>query len=178
MGNLLGDRTYREGIRKYINARTWLRPFSYLDERIDNHIAVSMAQNYGVDGNGNVKRLENLPKDSKSIWELFNYSKDKVTFGEYSNEQLRAIITQFKNAVRAGQRGIKGTMSEEDINHAQTHLILNLMTQFKTWMPGVINERFGRLKYNEILDAPQWGRYRGLWNEVEFKSDASTVVYY
>lgn len=176
LGDTIGDRTYREGIRKYINARTWLRPFSYLDERIDNHIAVSMAQNYGVDENGNLKRLQNLPQGYKSIWELFNYEKDNITFN-VPEEHLRKVITQFKNAVRAGQRGIKGTMNEEDINHAQRNLILNLMMQFKTWMPGVINERFGKLKYNNILDAPQWGRYRGLWNEVEFKKDASIVVY-
>lgn len=177
IGNLIGDRTYREGLRKYINDRTWLRPFSYLDERLDNHIAVAMSQNYGVDTSGNVRRIENLPEGSTTLWDLFNYSKDQVSFGNFTDEQLRSIITQFKNAVRAGQRGIKGTMNEEDINYAQTNLILNLMTQFKTWMPGVVNERFGRLKYNEILDAPQWGRYRALWNEVEFKNDASTALY-
>lgn len=175
---ILGDQTVKNSLSKYINARLWMRPFSYLDERIDNHIAVSMAQNYGVDANGNLKRLTNLPEGSKSIWELFNYSKDELSFdSSLDNEGLKKIITQFKNAVRAGQRGIKGTMSEEDINYAQTNLILKLMMQFKSWMPGVINERFGKLKYNEILDSSQMGRYRSIWGEAQVNDNANSVVY-
>lgn len=173
---ILGDQTVKNQLSKYINARLWMRPFSYLDERIDNHIAVSMAQNYGVDANGNLKRLVDLPEGSKTIWELFNYSKDEVSF-DIDNEGLKKIITQFKNAVRAGQRGIKGTMSEEDINYAQTNLILKLMMQFKSWMPGVINERFGKLKYNEILASPQMGRYRSIWGEAQVADNANSAVY-
>lgn len=173
---MLGDRTIKEGVRKYINQRTLMRPFSYLDERIDNHIAVAMAQNYGVDESGNVRRMVNLPEGSKSIWELFNYNKEAVSL-KVDPEGLKKILIQFRNIVRAGQKGIKGTMNDEDINYAQTNLILNLVSQFKTWMPGVINERFGKLKYNQILDAPQWGRYKALWNEVEFREGANTAIY-
>ena len=175
--NIIGDRTVKEGVRKYINQRTLMRPFSYGDERLDNHITAAMAQNYGIDENGNVKRLSHLPEGSKSIWELFSYSKDNVGFGNMEGEGLKKIIIQFRNAVRAGQKGIKGTMNDEDINYAQTNLILNLVSQFKTWMPGVINERFGKLKYNQMLDAPQWGRYRALWNENEFIDGSNTAIY-
>lgn len=175
---ILGDQTVKNGLSKYINARLWMRPFSYLDERLDNHIAVSMAQNYGVDANGNLKRLIDLPEGAKTIWELFNYSKDEVSFDTtLDNEGLKKIITQFKNAVRAGQGGIKGTMSGEDINYAQTNLVLKSMMQFKSWMPRVINERFGKLKYNEILASPQMGRYRSIWGEAQVADNANSVVY-
>lgn len=174
----LGDRTTKDAVRSYISQRTLMRPFSYLDERLDNHIAVSMAQNYGVDASGNINRLQNLPEGTKSLWELFKYDKNgNIGLGEFSDEGLKKILIQFRSAVRSGQKGIKGTINEEDINYAQTHLILNLVSQFKTWMPGIINERFGKLKYNENIHAPQWGRYRALWDEVEYKQSAGTALY-
>lgn len=165
------DPTYSAKVLQYVNQRALMRPFSYGDERIDNHIANSMALNYGVDQEGNLRRLADLPEGSKSIWERFSVNeKGEVTFDGTEN-----LILQFKRAVRAVQRGIKGTTNSEDIAYAQTDLILNLMMQFKTWMPGVLNERFSDLKYNEIIAAPQWGRYKALLNETEFKNSANTA---
>lgn len=177
--NWLGDRTTKDAVRSYITQRTLMRPYSYFDERLDNHISVAMAQNYGIDENGNLKRLVNLPEDSKSIWDMFQYNKKDgdIKFGNLTDEGLKKILIAFRTAVRHGQKGIKGTVNEEDINYAQTHLILNLMSQFKSWMPGIINERFGKLRYNKLIDAPQWGRYRALWDENEFKQSAGTAMY-
>ena len=174
----LGDKTTKDSVRSYISQRTLMRPYSYFDERLDNHIAVAMAQNFGIDENGNLKRLQNLPEGSKSIWDMFQYSKDgDIKFGELSEEGLKKILIAFRTAVRHGQKGIKGTVNEEDINYAQTHLLLNLMSQFKSWMPGIINERFGKLRYDKAMDAPLWGRYRALWNENEFKQSSGTAMY-
>ena len=175
--NIFADPLYTSRIQKYINQRSLMRPFSYGDERLDNHITVAMAQNYGVDKDGNVRRLENLPEGAQSLWDMTEFKDGVMSIQGRNEEQSQQIIRQFRNAVRAGQRGIKGTMNEEDVNYAQTELILKLMMQFKTWMPGVLNERFGKLKYNDIMDTPQWGRYRAVWSEVEFKDAANTASY-
>lgn len=165
--------TYSARVLKYVNERALMRPFSYGDERIDNHVANAMALNYGFDKEGNLRRLVNLPEGTKSVWDMFQVNdQGEVTFEGTANQ-----ILQFKRAARATQRGIKGTTNSEDVAYAQTDLILNLMMQFKTWMPGVLNERFGGLKYNELLDAPQWGRYRALLNETEMKASANTAYY-
>ena len=164
---------YSPKVLQYINERALMRPFSYGDERIDNHISNAMALNYGIDSEGNVRRLANLPEGTKSIWELFSVD-DQGTISFAGTDQQ---ILQFKRAARAAQRGIKGTANSEDIAYAQTDLILNVMMQFKTWMPGVLNERFSALKYNDILDAPQWGRYKAILNETELKASANTATY-
>lgn len=113
---------------------------------------------------------------------MFSYDKQTKKIGfDMDADKLQQVISQFRQAVRAGQRGIKGTMNTEDINYAQTDLLLNLMMQFKTWMPGILNERFGKLKYNDVLDAPQWGRYSVLWhaiNEKEYRESAKTLMYF
>lgn len=164
---------YSAKLLQYINERALMRPFSYGDERIDNHVINSMALNYGFDAEGNLRRLSNLPEGSKNIWDMFSVN-DK---GEVNFEGTPEQILQFKRAARATQRGIKGTTNSEDISYAQTDLILNVLMQFRTWMPGVLNERFSGLKYNEIIDAPQWGRYKALLDETEMKNSANTAFY-
>lgn len=166
-GILGGDELSR--IKRYVNERVLMRPYSYGDERVDRHIAVSMAQNYGVDINGNVRRLVNLPEGSKSLWEMFNYDHNtgKVDIEAYDNEGLKKIRISFRNAVRAAQQNIKGSMTDEDVNYAQMNLVMNLMMQFKTWMPGIVRERFGGLRYNKFTDAPEWGRYSSLFSAMQ-----------
>lgn len=164
--SMLGDKRYASKIQQYVNQRLLMRPYSYGDERLDNHIAAAMSKNYGVDENGDIARLENLPEGSKSIWELFTYDKDKGPELQLSEEHLYKVMDQFRLAVRAGQKGVKGTMSEEDIAYSSTDLLLNLVTQFKTWMPGILNERFGNLRYNDITKQATWGRYQALWAEL------------
>lgn len=176
---LRGDKLASGGIRKYVNSRNLMRPYSYGDERLDNHITVAMALNYGFDERGNLDRLKRLPEGTKSIWEQFeyNHSNGYVGFGEYNSEGLKKIKRQFRNAVREANQNIKGTMNEEDITYSQTHLMWNLMMHFKTWMPGIIRERFGGLKYNSILQAPQWGRYTALWEDFKPEEGVGIAMY-
>jgi hypothetical protein len=168
----IGDPLERDTIRKYVNARVLMRPFSYGDERIDNHIANAMALNYGIDDTGRIRRLINLPEGAKSLWERVQYKDDTLVIeGIEDPAIMRKAVIGFRNAVRAAQQKIKGSMSTEDINYAQTNLVLNLMMQFKTWMPGVLQERFGELRYNKYLDAPEWGRYRAYFTDFSPEKD-------
>ncbi len=174
---VLSNKLYTSKIQQYINERSLLRPFSYGDERLDNHITVAMAQNYGVGKDGQVRRLQNLPKGSSSLYDLLEYKDGVMSIKGLDEETTIKVITQFKLAVRAGQMGIKGAMTQDDIAYSQTDLFLRLMMQFKSWMPGVVSERFGGIRYNEILDAPQWGRYRALWSEKDVAEAATTAHY-
>ncbi len=168
---VLADKLYASKLQQYVSSRLLLRPYSYGDERLDNHIAVAMSKNYGVDELGNVRRLENLPEGTPSIWDMFTYEDGKVDVKNISEEQLKNVLVQFRLAVRSGQKGVKGTMSDEDIAYSSTDLLLSTMMQFKSWMPGILNERFGKLRYNEIVDAPVWGRYKAFWSELTSKDE-------
>jgi len=170
---IFSDQRHVNKLQRYLNDRMLMRPFSYGDERLDNHIAVSMAMNYGVDADGNLRNLRNLPEGTPSIYDMFNIEEGVIDFK--GNEE---VVFQFRNAVRKAQRRIKGTMSPEDTNYAQRHLVLNLIMQFKTWMPGVLKERFGKFRYDEVLDRMEGGRYNILFqemtrNDMEFTAGAA-----
>jgi len=176
---IIKDKRYTGKMQQYLNQRNLMRSFSLGDEWLDNHIAVAMAMNYGISAEGRLRKLENLPEGSKSIYEMFSINENaEVTF---DTKNVEEVVYQFRNAVRKAQRKIKGTMTDEDTNYAQRHLITNLMMQFKTWMPGVLTERFGKLQYDDVLDSMEGGRYRILWSEmtnVEMEENAKTAMYF
>jgi hypothetical protein len=167
------DLSYRESLAKsgsklikYVNSRTLFSPLRKADENIDNFLTVAMSKNYGVDENGNIKRLENLPEGSKSIWESTTY--DKKT-GKIKVEGLtESAFIGFRNAVKTTSIKIKGAMSSDDINQIELNMAANVMMQFKTWMPGILKERFGSLKYNEMIDSVDYGRYRAYMSEYDY----------
>jgi hypothetical protein len=174
--SILADKLYASQLNQYLNDRLLMRPFSYGDERLDNHIAVAMAQNYGFDDNGNIRRLVNLPENSKSVYERIQYNEKEMFIEGLDGDNLSRAITQFQQAVRAGQRRIKGSMNSEEIAYYQTNLFGRLVMQFKTWMPGIIRERFGALKYNRYLDVAEQGRYQVLLDETQFTQSSNMVV--
>lgn len=139
--------------RKYLNENVWFEAFSMPDRFIDMEIALSMAQNYGFK-DGEIKRLVNIP-GSKSIMELFQEGY-KFSIDEYS---------QFRQAFKSAGEKIKGTMPTDEYSAYKSNLFLSTMMQFKTWMPGVLNERFGKLKYNNYLDTADLGTHTALLME-------------
>lgn len=167
-GTVLRDQRYSNGLSQYLNDRMLMRPFSYGDERLDNQIAVAMALNYGIDARGNIAPLRKLPEGSPSIYDMFSVDEKsaKAKLNVPEGVDPHEVMYQFRNAVRDGNRRIKGTITPEDSNYAQRHLILNLLMQFKTWMPGVITERFGKVRYNDKLNQMEGGRYNLFWKEL------------
>ena len=167
------DLTYRESLAKsgsklvqHVNSRTLFTPLRKADENIDNFLTVAMSKNYGVDKNGNIKRLENLEKGAKSIWELTSYNEKT---GKIKVEGLtESAFIGFRNAVKTTSVKIKGAMSSDDINQIELNLAANVMMQFKSWMPGVLKERFGTLRYNEMIDSVDYGRYRAYMSEYDY----------
>jgi len=165
---------YREALKlsakrnvKYLNERALFSPLRAADENIDNHILISMAQNYGFDKEGNLRRLKNLPEGAKSIFDGFKL--DEKT-GKISVEGLtQDNYIAFRNAARTVSVGIKGALSEEDTNYANLNIYWNLAMQFKTWIPGLIRERLGGLEFDESIDAARYGRYRAFF--AEFQKD-------
>jgi len=50
-------------------------------------------------------------------------------------------------------------MSNEEVAMYDLNLGLSIAMQFKTWMPGLVRERFGKLRYDEHIQAVRQGRY-------------------
>jgi hypothetical protein len=156
----------RSTSRKYLNDHIWFEVFSFPDRMIDIEIALSMAQNYGFDETGTIRRLENIP-GAKSILELFKEGH-KFTEEEYF---------QFRQAFKEAGKKIKGTMPPDELSAYRSNIILTAATQFKTWMPGVLSERFGGLKFNKALDMTDLGTHTALLMEYAKMENESMQKY-
>lgn len=158
-----------KGVQKHFDVRTMFMPFREVDENLENLVMVSMAQNYGFDSDGNLKKLENLPEDSKSIWDLTTFENGELNITGLTDKNHQA----FRQGVMEVAAAVKGSMSSEDISRVDTMLMLNMGMQFKSWMPAIIEERFGSLKYRKHLDTAKIGRYTALGEEFKKMEDTS-----
>lgn len=165
----IGDAGMRGWVNQYVNSRILMRPFSIGDEYIDEIITASMAKNFYVDKEGNFRRFKSEEDRTKfgdrSIWNLFTYD-DGVPKLNLTEDQLKNAYISFRRAVQAGQSQIKGTIPEEDKAHWQSTLVGTLMMQFKSWMPGILFERFGKLKFDQRIQSLYMGKYVSLSAEL------------
>ena len=148
---------------KYFNLDNAYYPLRAADENMDTMITIAMAKNHGIDKDGNLKRMEDLlivDDNAKSIWDHFleNYKKNKSINIPGLTDQT---FVQFRRRIKEVAGKIKGEMSDENIVAAQTMLVGNVLLQFKSWMPGLVSERFKSRQYNRILDSMEEGRYVG-----------------
>lgn len=175
----LGSARERNFISKYVNGRLLLRPFSKGDETLDEVITASMSKNYYVNESGEVRRIrageEEKYKD-RTIWNLFNYKNGQGSLN-ISDDQLKNVIIKFREAVQSGQSRIKGTIPEEDRAYWQSQILGQVIMHFKSWMPGILRERFGKIKYNDAIDSVELGKYTALSVEFYNAEKLDTIDY-
>ena len=138
-------------------------PLRAADENMDSIVAVAMAMNHGIDPEtGNLERLEDLPPDTKSMWDSFQENlndKEQILI----NNLTQDAYEDFRLRVKEVMGGIKGAMDEQNIVAIDTSLIGDAMMQFKSWMPKLAEERFMPIGYNRTLKALEEGRYIGFF---------------
>lgn len=169
------------GTKKLTDTRSLFAPLRYADELITSHVTVAMAQNWGIDEAGKLIKLSRVGINTEgipTIWDSFVKEGDKYVLNGTNKE----VEIAFRAAVRMTVANIIGSLAQDDIAGINTKLLLNLAMQFKSWMPGVVRERFGKLRWEEVLQGFQWGRYRAVSNEIlgleEVRSAASLQKYF
>lgn len=147
-------------VDEYLSNRFAFGLLRRTDENITETVITSMIQNWGIDSKGNLTKLNVPGKDYtsvKSIIDLAVYNKEKKTI-EIKGANKNTIIT-FRSAVKSTMKNIIGNMSSEDVARYDLSLGLSLLMQFKTWMPAIVQDRFGGIKYDDTLQALRQGRY-------------------
>lgn len=159
---------------KLFNSRTLFLGLRHADENITDLVLNSMAHNFGIDKEGNLLRL-NIPgrvyNGEKSIAELFKI--DEKT-GKAVIDITENTYLAFRAAVKETVSRIIGSLSQEDISRQDANLFLNVLMHYKTWMPGIIREQFGGLKYDKKLQAVHWGRARAAFSEISMTKTERT----
>jgi hypothetical protein len=128
------------------------------DEAIGNTVLIAMLQNYGLDADGNIQRLNTLPAGSKSLLERVKREGDKISIEGLSNQ----AFDDFRGRVKYVTRQIKGTNTQEDISGMQTDLAGQVLLQFRSWVAPMVEERYGSMKYTDEIKEWEYGRYRSL----------------
>lgn len=184
--NALADSKSANFLTKIGTTRNMFYPLRKTDELINDEVANRLALNWGIDtenktglGKNALVRLNRPDIDTtgiKSIWELTTVDKKtgKVTIegiiDKDGNIVNKDAYIGFRNAVKSTSASIIGSLSQEDISRIDTHLVYNLMFQFKSWMPGIIKERFGGIHYDDKTQAVRWGRYKAAFAEYGLSS--------
>ena len=151
---------------RHLTNDKWFAFLSTADRGIDAITLYATALNYGVDENGMVKRLEMLPEGTKSILETMELTENPLWEGTITNVSNKAVDRykvniegisnqgerKLRNVGRRISDKVKGTMSDEDKALYNTNFFMRLMMHYKSWLPGVAMARFGKQRYDHILE--------------------------
>ena len=133
------------------------------DENMDSVITIAMAQNHGIDKDGVLQRMEDLPEGSKSLWDSFEESFKKGDKNIIVPGLTESVYEDFRMRVKAVAGRIKGEMNHENVRVFDMTLHGQLLMHFKGWMPSLLLARLGRMtpEYDHVLNQLQEGRYWG-----------------
>ena len=93
----------------------------------------------------------------------FKVVDDKLVLTkELSDDQVAA----FRARIKALNATLVGNYDPEDFMQAKSHFVGRLLLQHRTWLPAMLNERWGTERYDYTLEKMIVGRYRLLGRKV------------
>jgi hypothetical protein len=149
---------------RWLDRSMLYEPLTMVDRSIDRRVAIAMLHSHGLNENGELKRLSQLPEGSKSLIEILDAKDGKIN-GEMSEDARY----DFKKRVQEIVRGVKGDQGEENLLAAHTLLAARAMGTFKWWMPGTVQSRMGEIRYSYVLDEIKEGRFSGTFKSMTAK---------
>lgn len=103
-------------------------------------------------------------KETKSIYATTKIVNDKLEIpGVDINSQEWA---KFRGKIKQVNKTILGNSTRDDINGIRTTQLGMALMQFRSWMPQMVKERFGKLNYNQDLDMYTMGKTRLFFGEL------------
>jgi hypothetical protein len=103
-------------------------------------------------------------KENKSIYATTKIVNDKLEIPEIDiNSQEWA---KFRGKIKQVNKTILGNSTRDDINSVRTTQLGMALMQFRSWMPQMVKERFGKLNYNQDLDLYSMGKTRLFFGEI------------
>ena len=169
-----GDELASNWKAKYLTQDRWFEFLAQADKALDATLAVAMAKNHGIDENGQLKRLDMLPEGTPSIFDSIEITENEKYKMGSPLDKYKVIVPNetddtfglFRAKVHRMSSKVKGTSSPEDLTTAKQHLINRFFMHYRSWLPGIALERFGKTKYDHILESFDQGTWRGFVNNV------------
>ena len=141
--------------------------YEYGDNALFKTVSVAMIQSHGIDANGKIKKLSQLPEGTKSIKEQLILDKDgKSNITTLVNEEE---FRKFRNKIQALGEKITGMSSRDNMSGWRLSMAGQSLMQFRGWIPRTVGARFGAAKYDAELETVEKGRFLSLWNQIANK---------
>lgn len=157
-------------LNKVFNDHNFLIFFAQGEKALTSTNAIMLAKQYGYDENGKLRLLKNA-QGSKSVYEL-------ITSGELKKDKdYYKKLNQFRDTVKEFNSKAYGTLSHDDLVAYKSNVFLKSLMAFKSWMPGILMERFGKARYNTSLDYMDIGTHRALLEEFHREQGLSLAEY-
>jgi hypothetical protein len=155
---------------KYMTGDRWFEFLAQADKAIDTMLVIAMAKNHGIGKDGDLYRLNELPEGTVSLWDSMEIEENeeyvtgvtdryKTTFPGMKDN----AFNDFRARVSTMSTKIKGATSPEALNTAGMKIINRFFLHYRSWLPGLALERFGKLRYDHTMKHWDQGTQRGFW---------------
>jgi len=172
-----------------INYDTLFAGFRIGDEHIDEQVMYSMLQNYGLDENKNLVRLNSkrLEEGLKPILDNARIEGESLVIDGLIDKEGNVneeLYSQLRNLILNTTTTIKGGLNSQDMNAANMTIMGKMVMSFRNWLPALAEERFRgvnnilsqqSLRYNPQTNTVTEARYTALLSDV-VDPDAISVL--
>ena len=177
------DPKYAEWFRRWHYERMGMGIWKYESETRDNALVTAVAQNFGVNEENELVRFrkdyfekdgitlkeEYKQKGYRSIYDVFKYDEKngpQFVLPGATEEQKEKVYRKFREALKRIRSGISGEVGAEDKNYVNMTIWGQLFMHYRSWLPGVLRERFGRIRYDDRTMSVHQGRYNVMFKHL------------
>ena len=160
---------------KYMTGDRWFEMLAKADMVIDAALTIAMMQNHGVDPEtGVLRRLNELPEGTKSLFDSMTFEENEAWSPTSAIDRYTVKIegdtpkafNNFRARVSRMSNKTKGTSGSGEVTTANMHLLTRFFMHYRSWMPGLIYERFGKLRMDHVMDHWDQGTWKSLWGNI------------
>jgi hypothetical protein len=113
------------------------------------------------------KKIDDRVKELKEKNSIYNTAKvvnDKLVIPDVDMKSEEWF--KFRAKIKQVNKSVLGNATKDDINAIRTTQIGMMFMQFRSWMPQMVKERFGKLNYDQDLDLYTMGKARLFFGEL------------
>jgi len=158
---LAGATTFSRRFR----SRTLFIGYVWSDDNISKGVLSAMAKHYVVDSDNKIKNPKFdkiLDKDAPSVYDSVQ-EKDGQLYIEGLDVKEFA---KFRDKVQKMLYQIRGTQNERQKGLISRTVLGQSLMHFRSWIPGLAQARFGKLRYDSTMETIEIGRFNAAMGEV------------
>lgn len=182
------------GLARYVNSRGSMSGWRLESELRDIHLVNTVAMrymynpkefdgirkihSYMLDADNNLKQ-EYKDQGYIVLRDGLNYKDGELTAEGLNEKEFNKMAIAFRAAARQIKFSISGELTDNDKTILQQSIFGQFLLMYKTWLPGIIRERFSRTQYEHITQTLRSGRYVEGYKYLFSKDDevAGNVIY-